>query len=1169
MPYPDSPSTIRLLHLSDAHFRAKTAWDARPVLAELCKMLRREVKEQGFAPDLVVFTGDLAFSGKAEEYQLAYAWLREQLWPALSPDSSHPLPVDRLLIVPGNHDADRGLIKRAAHRIQRELLEERDQQLITEVFEDDEDRDVLLRRHQAYLEFHARWLGNQQPAKWPWWQRQIQIRGVRLHVAGLDSAWMACGEDRGKLLLGRYQLNQCLHADDTEDVDWRLALMHHPWEFLAEIDFHDARQSIHQHRDLLLRGHLHATQIERIVPPAVGRSCMELGAGALYENSQYPNAYQWIELVTEPERQVRVLPRIWSRGEWVADLRYPGLADGVATYDLNADATTAPSASVSLIDTRRYLEALWDETARIDIRGLATSRPEAHSFAIEELYIELDADGSPLRGALGYRHLAISGDPGCGKTTFLRWIGHCLTGDLLGRDPGAASNRLGLRLGENRLAPTPILVSIAEWLQYIGEARARGEGPALEITADWLPCFLGERATRDSQGLDADAFRRVFETGEAMILLDGLDEAPDRLGREQAVALIERVARAWPECPIVVTSRPAAMQGKAVLPGFEQVAIEALDAQAIDGFLRRWSQALFPDSAKGAEAHRRALSEALASRREIRLMARNTVMLTALAVVHWNEKRLPEQRAELYEAIIKWLLEAREKRPGRATPQRCRRLLQQLALDMLDDPAGRQVQVPRRWAAERLAGSFTGSDPIDQAEAFLADEEIDSGIIVRRGKQLRFWHLTFLEYLAAQALAGERDADREDLLTQPGEDGSPARLYRPEWREPLLLLAGVLAEQGLAKVDGLVSAVLEALGDQPDLPDQARAAGVLGAVVRDLSPFAYQPADGRYRQTLDAAMAVFCPKQAPSIALRDRIAAADALALSGDPRLEWTHPERWVSLSGGEFLMGAQSTDKSKPSFDPGANENEAPVHRVHLSPYRIARFPITVAEYARFLEDEGHAERRWWTAGGRDKGAEPDGWDGQLGHPSRPVVDLSWYQGMAFCAWLTHRLAWVRGADGKPVLPEGQVVRLPTEAEWEFAARGVEGRRYPWGGDEPDKERANWGATEVNAPSPVGVFPGDVTPEGVLDLAGNVFEWCLDGYDAGSYASCHKRGTRVADPLVPAGDDETPRVLRGGAFIDWREVLRSSNRYWSQPRGRNQGIGFRCVLCAPPASTL
>jgi formylglycine-generating enzyme required for sulfatase activity len=1190
----DKPSPIRLLHLSDPQFRADHAWDADPVRRALARFIGEEVRA-GLVPDLVVITGDLAFMGTAAEYALARDWLDRVLWPLLHDAAGTALPRDRLLLVPGNHDTDRARIGRTTRHVQDGLLAEGSQDAVAEILGDADEREGLLRRHRDWLTFHADWLGT--PQALPWWQRTLTLKGQQVHLAGLDSAWMSSGDqDRGRLLLGRYQINQTVLHPDAEDADWRLALLHHPWDYLADWDLHESRQAVHLHRDLLLRGHLHTAEAALVRPPDPARACLEVAAGCVYDGSRHPNAFQWIELwprTREDPRRVRLLFRAWVKGAWQIDRNQPGCPDGEANFELAAPPIHPGPAPLTAPppDPRKYLEDLWSDTAYIDIRGLITGGAQAHRFPIADLYIELQATGAaatvpakdgteperqdqgprlpartdhPLRAALANPRLVIVGDPGCGKTTFLRWIAHCLAADRLGRDPGAAARCLGLEPGSTGVR-LPLLVPIADWLDYMARATANGRGPDLAVCAGWLPEYLGARAGLANQGLTADAFHRLLAEGKALILLDGLDEAPDRLQRQQAAALIECLALAYRDCPLVVTSRPAALQETPVLTGFAQTVIEALDGAAIDGFLARWSRALFADQPERAAAHHRELAAALASRPEIRALARNTVMLTALAVVHWNDKRLPEQRAELYESILRWLSEARERRPGREKPQRCRQLLADLALAMQADPTGRQVQVSRRWAAERIAHRFAPAgdgDPeaIERADAFLAEEEIDSGIVVRRGHQLRFWHLTFQEYLAAQALGGRGDAERTRLLLTNGGESAPA-IYRPEWRETVLLLGGVLYLQGQDRVDGLVSAVLAALGERPTRAEQARAAGLLGALVRDLAPFGYRPADPRYAAILDAALAVFDPAQAGAIPLADRIAAAEALAQAGDPRLGWAHPERWVELPGGRFLMGAQKKRKKAPGYDPEAYDNEAPVHEVEVSAFAMARFPVTVAEFAAFLADEGHTDARWWQAGGADQPATPEDWEEQQAHPSRPVVGVSWYQAMAFCAWLTDRLSRPQGAKGTILLPADRVVRLPTEAEWEFAARGEPGRRYPWGDAPPDAQRANFSDTKVGSPSPVGVFPGDRTPEGVMDLAGNVWEWCLDTYRKEQYAECLRQGS-ATDPLA-TGDVGSPRVLRGGAFDIPARNLRASYRVWDEPEDRNWYSGFRCVLAA------
>ena len=328
MPTTETGQPIRILHLSDIHFSASKSWDADPVLRALAKFIDSEVKN-GLAPDLVVITGDLADCGTAEEYALAKDWLENQLWPALPAG----LQRDRLLLVPGNHDVDRSKIRRGARLIQADLLQNHSQEEIAAVLGNDSDRRDMLERHAAYLDFVGDWLD--EPQALPWWQRVIEIRGCRLHVAGLDSAWMACGdEDRNHLLLGRYQLTQTVETAEAENADWRIALLHHPWDYLAEFDSHTARSAIHQHRDLLLRGHLHFPQSERIVPPDPNRSCLELAGGCLYETSEYPNAFQWIEL-SVTDKCVRVLFRTWLDNDWTIDRNQRGCPDGSADFQLD------------------------------------------------------------------------------------------------------------------------------------------------------------------------------------------------------------------------------------------------------------------------------------------------------------------------------------------------------------------------------------------------------------------------------------------------------------------------------------------------------------------------------------------------------------------------------------------------------------------------------------------------------------------------------------------------------------------------------------------------------------------------------------------------------------------------------------------------------------------
>jgi formylglycine-generating enzyme required for sulfatase activity len=850
-------------------------------------------------------------------------------------------------------------------------------------------------------------------------------------------------------------------------------------------------------------------------------------------------------------------------------------------------ATQAKEFAQAQANPERYLGYWYEFCAYIDIRGLHVGSGRAHRFPIEDLYIELDtAGGGKLKNTLAHTRRVVVGDPGSGKTTFLRWIVHLLAGDRLGISDQAAKDWLGLSR-----PLLPVFVSIAEWLEYVFRLREHKQGPPTAQDPQWLVHFLRSQSASREWGLDAAWFKERLNAGECLLLFDGLDEAPDRIAREFATHLLEAVAATWEACPILVTSRPSGYEDRAVLPNFEPSHIEPLNDHAVETFLDRWSRALHPSDALAAQAHRQELLQALNARPNIRRLARNTVMLTALAVVHWNEKRLPEQRAELYESILLWLARSRELRPGRASAERSLEVLRTLALSMQNAEGGRKIQVTRHWAAEQIAELFQGDQT--KAEKFLEEEELDSGIIVRRGNEVRFWHLSFQEYLAARAIGGLNEEGQKALLL-----GTQKRLYAPEWRELGQLLGGVLYEQGREKVDGLVTAVLDelygvagddgvvgrnkpaltgvsgkptgrtpetvvtrpysglhpnlhstVLGDgekgsyhQPSLAQQARAVGLLGGIVRDLSPYKYEPIELRYRQTLTSVMDIFTKEGAESVPVKLRIEAAEALGQAGDPRLADDAP-RWVPIPGGTFLLGAQKQNRNAPNYDKEARGDETP-QEVILDGFAIGRYPVTVQDYAVFMEDDGYAEKRWWP----DKFGlwqEPEQWQAQSAHLNRPVVGVSWFEAMAYAAWLTEHLHRV----GQ--LAKDKVVRLPTEAEWEWAARGNTAHRYAWGNAEPTAERANFNRN-VGKPTPVGLYPNGATPDEVLDMTGNVWEWCLN-----------LRANKVPKH-GNIGPGEGAITLRGSSWDDRSGNLRCAFRYGIHPVNRINSTGFRLALGSP-----
>lgn len=240
---------------------------------------------------------------------------------------------------------------------------------------------------------------------------------------------------------------------------------------------------------------------------------------------------------------------------------------------------------------------------------------------------------------------------------------------------------------------------------------------------------------------------------------------------------------------------------------------------------------------------------------------------------------------------------------------------------------------------------------------------------------------------------------------------------------------------------------------------------------------------------------------------------------------------RWVTVQAGPFLMG------SDPELDQAALEDEIPQRELDSGTYRISKYPITVAQFRLFVDDDGYLNREYWTAKGwEEAGRRPIYRDGLCEDDANcPVTWVSWYEAHAYCKWLTEQL--------------GYWVRLPTEAEWEKAARGEKGKIYPWG-DRFEADRCNAQGAGVGHPTPVGAFsPEGDSPYGCADMVGNVWEWC---------ASQMRESSDEPDRTNPESD--AMRMLRGGSFVDDAARVRCAVRYWDWPHFGEETYGFRVV---------
>lgn len=254
-----------------------------------------------------------------------------------------------------------------------------------------------------------------------------------------------------------------------------------------------------------------------------------------------------------------------------------------------------------------------------------------------------------------------------------------------------------------------------------------------------------------------------------------------------------------------------------------------------------------------------------------------------------------------------------------------------------------------------------------------------------------------------------------------------------------------------------------------------------------------------------------------------------------------------IHIPAGEFIMGEY-----------GEYPNEGPPHKVYLDDYWIGKYEVTNKQFCSFLNsiksrvsiveygDKVYYQgNRFYELLGGDRWKDRIKWDGRKfyvapGYEDHPVVFVSWYGARAYCRWAG--------------------LRLPTEAEWEKAAKGETQRKYLWGDEEPDEEgvyRCNYYDYYTEAgdgfveTSPVGYYKNYPSPYGCYDMAGNAYEWCSDWYDGDYYSHTPSR-----NPKGPPSGEE--RVMRGGSWMNEPIYLRCSHRAWRLPYISSRRLGFR-----------
>jgi len=714
-----------------------------------------------------------------------------------------------------------------------------------------------------------------------------------------------------------------------------------------------------------------------------------------------------------------------------------------------------------------------------------------------------------------------------------------------------------------------------------------------------LDRFISSYYTDLGSDLPIDAMlTQALQQGRALFLMDGLDEVRDLSTRHLVVDRVTAFFSFQQQRgnKFILTSRIVGY--REVRPSVAELAectLVDFDDAEIATFVQKWTYAL-EKAAQGAnltaelnaQREQKELLAALQHNAGVRRLAANPLLLTILALMKRQGVTLPDRRVELYEQYVRTLLKhwnLARGLDGRSTHDldivETVRVLAPLALWMHETSPG--VGLVKREAMRRqLEGIYKKrgeKNPEQAARQLLQDARDHAGLLVERGHGMYgFIHLTFQEYLTAVAIAQKGQSKLKPIVKMLA-----SHISDDNWHEVTLLAIGymgIVQQRDEAAGDVLAALIKQQAGELGE------AVILAGEAVADTWPSGVTLRCKE--ETIAALLGTLADTE--SVSPIRRAQAGNVLARIGDPRAELMTVEgmTFCHVPAGKFWMGSED-----------GRDNEKPMEPVNIPyAYWIGRYPVTQAQYGLFVTAGGYKEESYW-AEAKERGYWENGrFKGRFDNDSRdaaerfggsfevsnhPVVGVSWYESLAFTRWLTAHLS------EEGLLPSGWGVKLASEAEWEKAARGgvevvskphtrpiralaeqnaVElvknrnpKRRYVWD-TEPEESgvnagRTNYKDTGIKATSALGAFPTDVSPYGVLEMAGNVNEWTRSKYESYPYV--------IDGREEPDASDEY-RVFRGGYWNGSKNWLRCASRYWLYPYGGSYDFGFR--VCVSPFFT-
>jgi formylglycine-generating enzyme required for sulfatase activity len=702
------------------------------------------------------------------------------------------------------------------------------------------------------------------------------------------------------------------------------------------------------------------------------------------------------------------------------------------------------------------------------------------------------------------RGAVILGDPGAGKTTFLK--------KLLLSCLHEGSESIGLP--PNMLPVFLALGNLVDLKQGLGK-------------------FIQDQLDREKLNTFSDFGSRLLKRGNLLLLLDGLDEVAHLPQKKDVTEWIEQSLRLHPTCFFVVTSRFSGYTPDMHLGAdFLEMHIRPLSEEQIVDFVQKWYRVVEVGLAKDpvqamkiaqlkADQLINRLSRSDFRTRRVFGLTRNPVHLTNICLMDWHRGELPQKRARYYEECIDVLLErmiSEKGLPIGMTAQECRQVLQPAALWLHGQPGRTRATAaelaPHIEPVLKSVGCVRGN-----AEEFLRTIRDQSGLLTGYGvDQYGFIHLGFQEYLAAREISSRAFEDPTVLREL-------AHHYGESWWQEVTLL--LLALEGKSLFVPFIREVVRqaAFADYPAMVEMC---------IDDSAEISTQPflelVEADPGNNKDLWQRQFLALKVLARIDKDQVGAIQA-KLAEHPFEEL---RQWLSdrankpghevvyalhggyelvrIPAGAFLMGS-------PSFEKDSYSDESPVHEVRVPEFFMGRYPVTNEEYGRFLKDN-------------PKINPPDYWDNEkFNKPRQPVVGVSWDDAQRYAFWAG--------------------LRLPSEAEWEYACRAGTSSRFYTGDSEKDLDQAGWyGENSEMQTHSVGEKAPNVW--GLYDMHGNVQEWVEDDRHENYNGAPHDGSAWIDKPRGHY------RIVRGGKWDVSAEYCQSTTRRSFRPGDRYDGVGFR-----------